>query len=42
MTEYICHECDVKTTLSRRKNATDVPTADECPNCGEVEMFEYL
>lgn len=43
MTEYLCHTCGVKTTLSRHLDkSADLPTADSCPNCGETEDFEYL
>jgi DNA-directed RNA polymerase subunit RPC12/RpoP len=45
MTEYLCHECGVKTTMSRHlDHADNIPTADECPNCGasDVDTFQYL
>jgi DNA-directed RNA polymerase subunit RPC12/RpoP len=43
MTEYLCHECGVKTTLKRHLDkAESLPLADFCPNCGETDNFEYL
>lgn len=49
MTEYICESCNIKVKLIRWLSEDDftgatVPTADECPNCGEddPEKFRYL
>jgi ssDNA-binding Zn-finger/Zn-ribbon topoisomerase 1 len=43
MSQYLCEECGVLTHLKRHLDkAENLPKADECPNCGEVENFVYL
>ena len=43
MTQYLCKSCGILTHMKRHlEKAKNMPSADECPNCGEKDDFQYL
>jgi len=41
MSRYICHDCDIEFTVSRR-GGTRSAFAEVCPVCQKPDALEYL